>query len=86
MGKLRHVYQNRTPEKPLDSMHFCETCNGFYGVPHSECRTKIGCRKRNRSSLGMCACREHVEAMGRQRQGPYGWIMDEQTGRTHNGS
>ena len=80
MGEPVHVYQNRRPGLRIEDMHFCATCNGYYGVPHRECPSRLGCRHLAFGQLSaMCACRKHQEAAGLPREGSYGWIVGEDT-------
>lgn len=73
MNEAAHVYQNREDGYGLEDMHFCEPCNGYYGVPH---RFDHDNHKRRIEYRHNCACRFHREAAGLPREGEFGWLLD----------
>jgi hypothetical protein len=68
---LVHVYRNRSDDnRTTADLHFCSSCEGWYGVPHTDGH----CKKRGtaRWRPEACACRFCKEATHRPIQGAHG--------------
>lgn len=75
---MTHVYRNRSDDRrPLDELHYCSSCDGWYGVPHGGSHCQTGSTARWRPEA--CACRFCCEATGRPVQGASGYFVGEPT-------
>jgi hypothetical protein len=74
--RMVHVYRNRDDDdRPREEMHFCEPCNGWYGVPH----TMSHCQRRMPAGFGeaaQCACAFCRIAHRTPVEGRYGFFTD----------
>lgn len=81
MKELPHDYRNRPDDdRPIEGKHYCETCNGFYGVPH-ETIHEPRFKHPDYAPIGggmVCACRPCREGDGLSREGRYGSILSQQ--------
>ena len=71
-----HVYRNRPNDlRPRSELTFCETCGGWYGVPHTGSHCQQGVPNVPSGEQG-CACRSCREATGQPIEGRYGFFSN----------
>lgn len=52
-----------------ESRYFCVSCNGFYGVPHTDCHDRYGDHVCDLHMANQCACRPCRERIGQVEPG-----------------
>ena len=68
------IYRNRSDDnRPVEALHFCRSCGGYYGVPHTNSHCKKGTTAPWRPQD--CACRFCKQAMGDPIQGAFGVFL-----------
>lgn len=71
---MAHIYRNRSDDtRPVEELHFCAACDGYYGVPH----TNSHCQRRETSTWmsDSCACRFCRRRHGKPIEGAFGVIL-----------
>jgi hypothetical protein len=72
-----HVYRNRRDDvRGREALHFCRSCGGWYGVPHTGSHCQRGAT--DTWAVTRCACRFCREAAGLPVEGSFGFTTSEQ--------